>query len=112
MFLFNCNYAILYYNIISYSPRQALIAPAVVYFYCLAPDATDVLFLRVLYRICNPILLSIMIFNPTTLTLLQVFYCVLRVVKQSLSSSAIPFLYSGYRFNIIICALLRYKIED
>ena len=47
MFLFNCNYAILYYNITSYSPRQALIAPAVVYFYCLAPDATDVLFLRV-----------------------------------------------------------------
>ena len=32
-------------------------------------------FFRVLYRICNPILLSIMIFNPPTLTLLQVFYC-------------------------------------
>ena len=32
-------------------------------------------FLRVLYRICNPILLSIRIFNPPTLTLLQVFYC-------------------------------------
>ena len=39
MFLFNCNYAILYYNITSYSPRQALIAPAVVYFYCLAGDS-------------------------------------------------------------------------
>ena len=32
-------------------------------------------FLRMLYRICNPILLSIRIFNPPTLTLLQVFYC-------------------------------------
>ena len=32
-------------------------------------------FFRVLYRICNPILLSIRIFNPPTLTLLQVFYC-------------------------------------
>ena len=39
------------------------------------PDAADVLFLRALYRICNPILLSIRIFNPPTLTLLQVFYC-------------------------------------
>lgn len=45
--------------------------------YCVGTnsDAADVLFLRVLYRICNPILLSIRIFNPTTLTLLQVFYC-------------------------------------
>jgi len=32
-------------------------------------------FFRVLYRIFNPILLSIKIFNPPTLTLLQVFYC-------------------------------------
>ena len=39
MFLFNCNYAILYYNITSYSPRQALVAPAVVYFYCFAGDS-------------------------------------------------------------------------
>ena len=39
MFLFNCNYAILYYNITSYSPRQALIAPAVVSFYGLAGDS-------------------------------------------------------------------------
>ena len=31
------------------------------------PDAADVLFLRVLYRICNPILLSIRIFNPPVL---------------------------------------------
>ena len=33
------------------------------------------IFFRVLYRICNPIQLSIRIFNPPTLTLLQVFYC-------------------------------------
>ena len=36
---FNCNYAILYYNITSYSPRQAHFAPAVVYFYGLAGDS-------------------------------------------------------------------------
>lgn len=35
----NCNYAIFYYNIISYSPRQAHFAPAVVYFYGLAGDS-------------------------------------------------------------------------
>lgn len=39
MFLFNCNYAILYYNITSYSPRQAHFAPAVVSFYGLAGDS-------------------------------------------------------------------------
>ena len=46
-------------------------------------------FLRVLYRICNPILLSIRIFNPTTLTLLQVFYCVLRVAKPYINKRRI-----------------------
>ena len=47
------------------------------------------MFFRLLYRICNSILLNIRILNPPTLMFWQMFYCVLRIANPNINKRRI-----------------------